>query len=195
MDYPLHLTFKRLAIAQQLSVTDANGTLVWYVKQKAFKLKEAVTVHGDREQTRPLFEIHADRIIDFSARYVITDVVRHTELGAVQRRGMRSFWRTRYEIMVGGNLAFEFAEENPWTQLVDGFFGEIPIVGAFTGYLFHARYQLNRPAGAEVLRLEKKPAFFEGRFEIQKPGVLSEAEETVALLGVMMIVLQERRSG
>ena len=47
MNYPLDLSFKILAIAPQISVSDANGALVLYVKQKAFKLKEDVTIYAD----------------------------------------------------------------------------------------------------------------------------------------------------
>ena len=44
MNFPLTLNFKKLALSPQISVTDASGRLLFYVKQKAFKLKEAVTV-------------------------------------------------------------------------------------------------------------------------------------------------------
>lgn len=37
MDFPLDARFKLLAIASQVSVTDAFGTPVFYAKQKAFK--------------------------------------------------------------------------------------------------------------------------------------------------------------
>ena len=39
MNYPLHLSFKILALARQLSMTDASGNRIFYVKQKVFKLK------------------------------------------------------------------------------------------------------------------------------------------------------------
>ena len=47
MNFPLDLRFKLLAIASQIAVTDAQGQLVYYAKQRAFKLKEAVTVFAD----------------------------------------------------------------------------------------------------------------------------------------------------
>ncbi|MBD3291713.1 MAG: hypothetical protein GF393_02220, partial [Armatimonadia bacterium] len=88
MDYPLTLRFKILAIAPQISVEDAKGNLLYYVRQKVLKLKEEVTVFGDRERTQPRFSINADRIIDFSARYRFTDLDGN-ELGSVKRQGMK----------------------------------------------------------------------------------------------------------
>src|SRR6266540_3159155 len=73
MEFPLDLRFKLMALGSRLTVTDARGTLVYYVKQKAFKLKESVTVFADEGQTRPLYTINADRIVDVSARYRVTD--------------------------------------------------------------------------------------------------------------------------
>ena len=51
MQYPLELKFKVLALAPQISVTDAGGQQIFYVKQKLFKLKEAVTVFARASAT------------------------------------------------------------------------------------------------------------------------------------------------
>lgn len=62
MQYPLNLSFKIVAIAPQISITDANGELLFYVKQKLFKLKEAITVFADQAQTEPVFQISASTL-------------------------------------------------------------------------------------------------------------------------------------
>jgi hypothetical protein len=195
MNYPLELNFKKFALSHQISVTDAGGTLIWYVKQKAFKLKEQVTVFGDREQTRPLYEIGADRVIDFSARYRIRESGSASELGVLQRRGMRSLWKAHYEIVRDGNLVFNVEEENPWSKVADALLMEVPLLGLLSGYVFHPRYLVSRPGGAEAVRLEKRAAFLQGRFTIERLGTLPDAEEKLALLSVMMIVLLEKRRG
>ena len=73
MDYPLTLTFKIMALSPQIFVNDVHGKTVCYVKQKMFKLKEAVTVYGDESKSHLLCEIKADRVIDWSAAYHFTD--------------------------------------------------------------------------------------------------------------------------
>ncbi|HEY7547214.1 MAG TPA: hypothetical protein VID27_20135, partial [Blastocatellia bacterium] len=109
MNYPLQLSFKILAIAQQISVTDATGNLAFYVKQKAFKLKEAVTVFSDAQQTFPLYTINADKVLDFSANYHFTDRL-GAPLGAVRRQGMKSIWRARYDVVESGAPVFAIQE-------------------------------------------------------------------------------------
>jgi hypothetical protein len=195
MNFPLDLRFKIVAISPQISVTDASGRLLFYVKQKAFKLKEAVTVFADAEQTRPLYKIGADRIIDISARYSITDPAGN-ELGAVQRQGMRSFWRANYEIQRGGGPILTVREENPWVKVADRLFGEIPILGIFAGYVFHPAYELARAAdGVPMMRAVKQPAMFEGKYMIERKGELSENDETLAVLSLVMMLLLERARG
>ena len=45
--YPLTLTFKFLTISSFIRVVDASGQLVSYVKQRAFRLREDVTIFAD----------------------------------------------------------------------------------------------------------------------------------------------------
>lgn len=195
MRYPLELNFKKLAIAQQIYVRDAGDQLLWYVRQKAFKLKEAITVYADEEQTRPLFTMQADRVLDFSARYTLTDAATQQVIGVVQRRGMRSFWRAKYEVERDGQVVFELTEENPMVKLIDGLLFEIPLVGLLSGYIFHPRYLATRPGGAEVLRLQKEPAFLQGKFSVNQLTQLDDRDETLAVLSMLMLVLLERARG
>ena len=194
MQYPLDLSFKIMALAPQISVTDASGGLVFYVKQKLFKLKEEITVFADTQQTQPLYKINADRVLDFSARYHFTDV-NGTDLGSVKREGMRSLWRAHYDIFEGDALMMTIREENPWVKVLDGLFGQIPFIGMFSGYLFHPAFLVSRTDGTVVMRLKKQPAFLESKFTIEKQAELDEGRETRVLLSLLMMLLLERSRG
>lgn len=195
MDYPLNLSFKILAMAPQVSVTDRHGKCVFYVKQKLMKLKDSVTVFTDAKQTEALYYLNADQVIDFSARYHFTDPD-GTTLGAVQRRGMKSIWRAHYDILDGNRTVFHIREVNPWVKVADALLGEIPILGIFTGYLFHPAYVVTRAGDLPVMRLAKQPSLLEKKFTITKHHIdLTPDEETQVLLSLLMMVLLERRRG
>ena len=194
MNYPLTLSFKLLAIASQIYVTDANGRSLCYVKQKLLKLKEAITVFADESQSQALYQINADRVLDFSANYHFSEP-NGNHFGAIKRQGMRSLWKAHYDISVGNLPGFEVHEANPWVKVIDTLIGEIPVLGMFTGYLFHPAYVVTRPNGEVVIRLEKQPAFFESRYVIEQQGALNEHEELCVLLGLLMVVLLERARG
>jgi len=196
LNYPLQINFKLLAIAQQLSLTDATGNLIFYVKQKAFKLKEAVTVFADEAQQRPWFYINADRVIDFRANYTFTDTT-GKPFGSMRRLGKKSLWKAHYEIFDGyqPHPVAIIKEENPWSKVFDTLFGEIPILGLFTGYLFHPSYLISRPDGMPFLRLKKQRSFVGRRFIIDQLGPLDQTSELRILLAIMMMVLLERARG
>ncbi|ODH03199.1 hypothetical protein A4S05_20575 [Nostoc sp. KVJ20] len=194
MQYPLELTFKFWALAPQISVVDGQGNLAFYVKQKLFKLKEAITVFADAEQSRPIYYIKADRIIDFSARYNFTDS-KDTYIGSVKRRGLKSLWRARYDIFDGDTTVLNIQEKNPWVKIADALFAEIPIVGMFTGYVFNPVYLVSRTDGTIVMRLEKIPTFLSRKFIIKAVDQLSDRQEQQILLSLMMMLLLERNRG
>ena len=194
MEYPLELQFKVMALAPQISVTDASGRLVFYVKQKLFKLKEVVTVFADAGQTQPLYKINADRVLDFSARYYFTDV-NGLNWGSVKREGMKSLWKSHYEIYEGDTPVMTIREESPWVKVLDGLFSGIPIIGMFSGYVFNPAFLASRPDGTVVVRLTKQPSFFESKFTISKQAALDESQETCILLSLLMMILLERSRG
>ncbi|AFY48151.1 hypothetical protein Nos7524_2308 [Nostoc sp. PCC 7524] len=194
MQYPLELTFKLWALAPQISVADHQGNLVFYVKQKLFKLKEAITIFADADRTRPLYYIKADRIIDFSARYDFSDS-NGTYIGGVKRRGLKSLWKARYDIFDGDVSNLTIQEKNPWVKIADALLAEIPILGMFTGYVFNPVYLVSRADGTVVMRLEKIPTFLSRKFMIKAVDQLSDREEEQVLLSLLMMLLLERNRG
>lgn len=194
MNYPLSLSFKIVAIAPQITVTDAAGNVVMYVKQKAFKLKEAVTVFADSSQTQPLYTINADRVIDFSASYHMA-ATNGYQIGSIRRKGMRSIWRAEYEFCDAGQPTMSVREESGWIKVGDALLNEIPILGMFTGYFLNPSYLVTRPNGQPLMRLSKEPAFWEGRFRMDPLGPMDQAEELRVVLGLLMMILLERSRG
>ncbi|MGJ8643478.1 MAG: hypothetical protein ACSHX9_08740 [Luteolibacter sp.] len=196
LQYPLSLSFKVLAFASQATVTDASGKTVLYTKQKMFKFREHVEIFTDKSKATKLADIRTKKIIDWSARYESTDAAGQP-IGSVGRKGWRSIWRAHYNTFNPGDDIPDFSirEENPGAKVMDSILGEIPLVGLATGYLFHPKYLATRTSGEAAMRLTKQPAFFEGKFAIEKLGDLSPREELNLILSYLMLVLLERRRG
>ncbi len=196
LQYPLTLSFKILALASQATVTDANGHTVLYTKQKLLKFREHVEIWTDKSQGTRLAEIKANKVIDWSARYFFTDA-QGAPLGSVGRRGWRSLWKAHYESFHPGDErpGFSIQEGNPWIKVADSIIGDLPIVGMFSGYFLHPSYQASRADGVPAMRLTKQPAFWEGRFQIEKTADLTPREELNLFLSFLMLILLERRRG
>lgn len=195
MNYPIDLSFKILALASQIYIRDGGGNLIGYVKQKLLKLKEDINVFADESQTQLRFNIKADRVLDFSARYNFTDS-RGSLLGSIKRQGMRSLWKARYDIFDSAERqVFQINEEKGWIKVIDSLVGEIPVLGMFTGYFFNPAYIISRPGGTPVARMQKQPAFFEGKFRLTEVSDLSETDEILVLLSALTMTLLERGRG
>jgi hypothetical protein len=195
MNYPLNLSFKLLALASQIYIRDADGNLLGYVKQKLLKLKEDINVFADEAQTRHLFNIKADRVLDFSAKYNFTDSGGRF-IGSIKRKGMRSLWKANYEIFdANDRQVLQIHEESAMVKVFDALVGEIPIVGMFSGYFFNPAYIVERMDGSIVARLQKQRALFESKFQLDRKAQLQGDEETRILLSVLTMTLLERARG
>ena len=78
---------------------DTSGSLLFFVKQKAFKLKEEITVFADEGQTDAQLTIKARSVMDVSATYDVTDAKSGDAVGAMKREGLKSFLRDEWTIL------------------------------------------------------------------------------------------------
>jgi len=194
--YPLFLTFKITTLSSDFTVTDARDKSLFYVRQKMFKLLEEVIVCKDSTQSQQLYTIKANNWLDFSAAYNFTNTVGQ-DLGKIARKGWASIFKAHYEIFDAQQaLNYTVREENAWVKVMDGLFSEIPIIGLFSGYLFHPAYIVTNRAGNVVVRLVKEPSLIGRRFKLEKKlGFSNEEEEERVLLSLSMLLLLERRRG
>ncbi len=193
--FPLTLRFRVFTFAPRIDVIDATGKPVLHVRQKLFKLREHIEVFRDDSQQTRLCDIRANKVIDWSARYDFTDAWGGA-IGAVARKGWRSIWKAHYDVFNPGEPAPEFAirEENPMAKFFDGLLGEVPILGLLTVWLFNPKYLASR-GDQGMLRLTKKPAFLEGRFEIEQVQPVGPRETMNLILAFLMVAFLERRRG
>ncbi|MCG6139897.1 hypothetical protein [Leptospira mtsangambouensis] len=84
----------------EIRIFDENkNNLLFFVKQKAFKLKEDITVYADETKSKELLKIKARNMIDFSAIYDVVDVSSNEPMGALRRKGFKSILKDSWEIL------------------------------------------------------------------------------------------------
>ncbi|MHC4470793.1 MAG: hypothetical protein ACYTDY_09610 [Planctomycetota bacterium] len=75
------------------------GEVMAFVKQKAFKLKEDIRVYADDTMSEELLHIKARQVIDWAAAYDVTLPETGEKVGALRRKGFRSMFRDRWQIL------------------------------------------------------------------------------------------------
>lgn len=78
---------------------EGRNNLLFFVKQKALKLKEDITIFADEGQSRPLLKIQARSIIDLGATYDVSDANTGEKIGAVRRKAMASLMRDTWVLL------------------------------------------------------------------------------------------------
>ena len=196
LNYPLDFKFKISTLASDFNITDKNGNYVAYVREKMFKLKEDVIVFNDESKSQELFQIKANKWIDFNASYSMTSLVDGKNFGRLARKGMRSLWKSQYDILDQKNeMKYQINEDNGWIKVLDGVVGEIPVVGLFTGYFLNPSYTVKDNSGKEFFRLKKMPSLIGRRFQLDRLIDIDDEDETLVVLSFLMMVLLERARG
>lgn len=190
LNYPLTMSFKLIAFNPQVKIVDATGQTVLYVKQKALALKEDVKVFADEAQQQLMYQIRANKMMDFSARYAIT-TPEGREVGTVQRQGMKSLWKATYNILdAQGNEMGLIHEENPMLKVADALLSDIPFIGMLINPAYLVDYR-----GQTVYYFKKQPSLMERQFQVEKRGEISDADEELVLSCVIMMMMLERDRG
>ena len=196
LNYPLDFKFKITTLASDFIITDRNGNYVAYVRQKMFRLKEDVIVFSDESRTKELFNIKANQWIDFNASYMMTDLLTGKKFGSLARKGVRSIWKARYDIIDEKDKPiYQINEDNGWIKVFDSFLGEIPILGMLTGYFLNPSYTVKDNAGKEYFRLKKMPSLVGRRFQLERLIDIDDEDESLVVLSFLMMVLLERARG
>ena len=97
-----HFIVRRKVLAvlgAKFHVYDPDDNLVLFIKQKAFKLKEDIRVYSDETMDHEKLMIRARQIIDFGAAYDVVDSESGNKVGALRRKGLKSFVRDSWEFL------------------------------------------------------------------------------------------------
>lgn len=73
-------------------------TIRFFVKQKGFRLKEAIRVYGEEEMETEHLKIQARDVLDFSGTYDV-ETPDGERVGALRRKGAKSLFRDEWKIL------------------------------------------------------------------------------------------------
>ena len=118
MDYTQYsqIEFRRKfwkIVGASITMTNpADESVIGFIKMKAWKLREDITLFHDEAQTKPAISIRARQIIDFGATYDVTDSATGQPIASLRRKGLRStFVRDRWNMMDANGTEFGYIQE------------------------------------------------------------------------------------
>jgi uncharacterized protein YxjI len=80
-------------------IYNAEGSLLGFCKQKAFKLKEDIRIYTDESATEERLLIKARSMLDISTAFDVVDSKSNRKIGVLQRRGFKSIVRDEWIVL------------------------------------------------------------------------------------------------
>lgn len=105
---------------------DPLGNVVLYANQKAFKLKEDITIYSGEDMKEEMLTIKARNIIDFSATYDVFDAKSNENVGGLKRKGLKSILKDEWLVLDGsGNEVGTIKEDSTVLALLRRFLSNL----------------------------------------------------------------------
>lgn len=80
-------------------IFDPAGNLALFAKLKAFKLKEDIRIYADEQMTTEVLAIRTQSILDIAGTYDVQDTTTGERVGALRRKGLKSFLRDEWLVL------------------------------------------------------------------------------------------------
>jgi uncharacterized protein YxjI len=160
-----------------------DGSLHFFVKQKAFKIKEEITIFADEGQTQPMLRIRARSALDFSATYDVVDAASGERIGACRREGLKSILRDSWLILGDGDAPIaKLQEDSGVMALLRRFFPIIP-------QTFHISVD-----GQDVGYIKQRFTFFRLTYDVDFSRSPLDPRLGVAIT-VLLLAIEGRQKG
>lgn len=191
--YPLNLLFKITTFSNDFTAKDASGNTIFYVREKMFKLRDHINVFRDESKKEVLYDLVSNKIIDFQQTYTITNAQKQI-IGKVRKKTFRSVFKATYYLQdADGKHVYTIRERSATVRFFDSIFGELPLIGMLSGYVFNPKYVVVDLNGKELMEMSKKPSFWGRKFDVHKLTNQPFNEEQVVLSLSLMIIQQRDR--
>jgi uncharacterized protein YxjI len=123
--YVLRKKFFKL-LGDEVAIDTADGRTVLRASQKAFKLKEEITVF-DATGRFPVLQINARSVWDFSGTYDVIEVGSGARVGSIRRLGLQSMFRDEWRVLDSeGREIGSIFEDSMIMAIIRRFVGMIP---------------------------------------------------------------------
>jgi uncharacterized protein YxjI len=165
---------------------DTANQLAFFVKQKAFKLKEEITVFSDEAQTKPMLRIKARSIMDISATYDVTDADTGAVIGALRRKGLKSILRDEWAILGAGDAEVGMIQEDS---------GFLALVRRFLIKIIPQTFKVTM-GGEEVGQIKQRFTFFRLTYDVDFSKDTSEKlDRRIIVASTVLLLAIEGRQG
>jgi hypothetical protein len=163
---------------RKLEVLAPDGSLVAYVEHPILRLREELTIYGDRARTAPMLFVKVRRLLTLNHCYDVFEPAGGARIGSLRRRGVRSLVRDTWDVLDGAEQPIGRLEEQGRALLRR----LLPILPA--------RHRLEI-AGEPVAHMRQVFRLFVKEFQLDLGAGASRVDPRFALACCLLVLLAE----
>ena len=108
-------------------IFDQKNNVIFFSKQKSFKLKEDIKIYADESKKKELLSISTDQVLDFGAIYNVQCSVNNENIGSLKRKGLKSIFKDEWILFNSKDEEFaKLSEKSILSALVSRIIKIIP---------------------------------------------------------------------
>ena len=108
-------------------IFDQKNNVIFFSKQKSFKLKEDIKIYADESKKKELLSISTDQVLDFGAKYNVQCSVNNENIGSLKRKGLKSILKDEWILFNSKDEEFaKLSEKSILSALVSRIIKIIP---------------------------------------------------------------------
>jgi hypothetical protein len=100
--------------AQQFRVLDPSDNEIFFVKMKAFRIREDIRVCSDPDFKQEALILRARTVFDFGVTFDVIDPATQRRVGSLRRKGLKSMIRDEWAILNYDDRELGIIEEDSW---------------------------------------------------------------------------------
>lgn len=168
-------------------IFDNSGNLLFYSRQKLFKLREDIRVFDGADMQQEILSIKARQIIDFSAAYDVIDSATQEKVGALRRRGFKSMFKDHWEILDRHDTLFATIKEDSMAMA---------LLRRYLLNIIPQTYLIETVSGQEIGTIRQRFNPFVHTFNVNFSADQGEAlDRRVGVAAVILLLAIEGRQG
>jgi uncharacterized protein YxjI len=190
---------KITALVNQYTIYEAEangeaGAVVGFAQQKRFSFKEKIIIYTDDTKQQVAYEIQARQVLDFGARYDVTDTA-GTLLGTVGKDFKSSLLRSTWLVYAPGQEETPLLvvqERNKNLAILRRVWEFLPYISDIPFFVKY-HFDFTNPTDQQVVATYQKTTTFRDHYQltIQENADLVDPRVLISL-GVMLDALQSR---
>jgi len=177
-------------VGSKFHIYDGAGNLVFFSRQKPFRLREDFRVYSDESQSQELLVIKTPQILDIGATYTVIDSMSQQTVGALRRKALKSILRDEWVFLSSDGREIGKLSETSKSAVLSRLLDFRPF------FYIPQKYLISDANGQEVARIEQNYNPFVLKYSLSVIQASPNIDPRLLIAcGILLAGIEQRQRG